>query len=307
MTIMPKKNDTSPPDVKCCDSPDILFKSGKYTCVNCGFVRGTRLVNRSNRCYSKTEEDQRKHTEIVSIEYGPRTVFGNKKDAYGKNISSKHKFLYYRLKKQHGTYFNSTERNHSKAYQILKNVKTEFNIPYFISTTAFHIYKISRMKKMIKGRSIKAFVAASIYVSVRIYDRAIFINEFAEYFNLTTKNMHRAISLIVRDILPDLSIDYEPISVPDAIYRIIAKLKLRPKTNKICYNLYVRLRKEGFRNIGKDPRGIAGGIIYIADRLYNIGNGSRITQSRISKEAMICEATVRNRLKEMKKYLMDRT
>ena len=70
-----------------------------------------------------------------------------------------------------------------------------------------------------------------------------------------------------------------------------------------CRNVAVRLietaLQQGFKLAGKDPKGVAAASIYISSKLCN----EKRTQKEICNLTQITEVTLRNRVKDLMKYV----
>jgi transcription initiation factor TFIIB len=71
------------------------------------------------------------------------------------------------------------------------------------------------------------------------------------------------------------------------------------EAQKKAMNMLSYATRNGLQRIGKDPRGFAASVIYIAAKK----TGERKTQAEVSKVANITEVTLRSRIKDIKKNL----
>jgi transcription initiation factor TFIIB len=173
------------------------------------------------------------------------------------------------------------------------------NIPSFIEESAWSIYSQVARQKLTMGRSIEAFVTASLYAAIRIHNFPRLLEEIAEVALLPLRSVHRSLGLIVRIILPEMGMKYRPISPNPLIYRFGAELGLSITTQKHAFQMLKVASKQGLKRIGKDPKGIAAAVLYLAAKQ----KGERKTQTQIATVARITEVTLRTRAKQIRTKL----
>ncbi|MCW3978177.1 MAG: transcription initiation factor IIB, partial [Candidatus Bathyarchaeota archaeon] len=81
---------------------------------------------------------------------------------------------------------------------------------------------------------------------------------------------------------------------------IASRLEVRPETERYAVELLRRAKKRRGLS-GKDPRGVAAAALYMACT----ENGDKKKQKDVAAAANTTEVTLRNRMKGLKKVLMD--
>ncbi len=286
----------------CCTSPHlVLSDDGFRVCQNCGVVYGQEFVSSERRAYTADEVKNRRRTEPRWRTYGPRTVIGiSKTDCKGQQLDSKRAQLFSRLSKIQGSLINSIERNFWESKPKLMSLCQKLQIPDFIQESAWKIYSQVARQKLTMGRSIESFVTASLYAAIRIHNFPRLLEEIVEVALIPIRSVHRSLGLIVRIILPQMGFKYKPISPNPLIYRFGAELGLTITTQKDAYNILVAASKRGLKRMGKDPKGIAAAVLYLAAK----HNGERKTQTQIASIARITEVTLRTRAKQIRGHLV---
>lgn len=285
----------------CCESPNIIESDdGSKVCTNCGVVRGISFVVQERRAYTSDEVKNRRTTEPRWRNYGPRTVIGlYNADGKGHQLESKRQQLFNRLSKIQGSLINSIERNYWESRPKLSTLCNKLHIPDYISETAWKIYSEVAKKKLTMGRSIEGFVCASLYAAIRIHDFPRLLEEVVEVSMIPMRSIHRSLGIIVRMVLPALHMRYKPISPEPLIYRFGNELNLNIATQKFGADLLRHASRSGMKEIGKDPKGLAAAVLYIASKK----SGERRTQTEIAHIARITEVTLRTRGKQIKSFL----
>lgn len=288
------------PQSDCCDNSFIEARDGNKVCLNCGVIFERTYVGNERRAYTIEEIQNRRRTEPRWRDFGPRTMLPNTKtDSKGKSIGAKEQALFSRLSKIQNSLISSIERNFWEAKPKLKMLTSKLNIPEYIAETAWKIYSIVAKKKLTMGRSINGFISGSLYAAIRVHDFPRLLDEICEASLTPRRTVHRSLAMIIREVLPELNLRYQPITAESLVFRFGNELDLPITIQKNAINMLRNASKNGLKRTGKDPKGLAAACIYIAAK-----NGSiRKTQSRVADIAKITEVTLRSRAKQIKSKL----
>ncbi len=291
---LPKSN----PD--CCEEPSIQLRDGNRVCLNCGMIFQKEFVGNERRAYTVEEIQNRKRTEPRWRDFGPRTMLPNTKtDSKGKSIGAKEQALFSRLSKIQNSLISSIERNFWEAKPKLKMLCSKLNIPEYISDSAWKIYSLVAKKKLTMGRSINGFIAGALYAAIRVHDFPRLLDEVCEASLTPRRTVHRSLAMIIREVLPELNLKYQPITAESLVFRFGNELSLPMNIQKTAIEMLKNASKNGLKRTGKDPKGLAAACIYIAAK-----DGSlRKTQSAVADVAKITEVTLRSRAKQIKSKL----
>ncbi len=288
-------------DPECCNKPSVQIRDGNRVCLNCGMISQKEFVVNERRAYTIQEIQNRKRTEPRWRDFGPRTMLPNTKtDSKGKSIGAKEQALFSRLSKIQNSLISSIERNFWEAKPKLKMLCSKLNIPDYISDSAWKIYSLVAKKKLTMGRSINGFIAGALYAAIRVHDFPRLLDEVCESSLTPRRTVHRSLAMIIREILPELNLKYQPIKAETLIYRFSNNLELPMEIQKCAINMLKTASKNGLKRTGKDPKGLAAACIYIAARDGNM----RKTQSTVAYIAKITEVTLRSRAKQIKSKLI---
>lgn len=286
--------------ISCCNVPNVIPKDGNLVCINCGIVSGKEFVGFEQRAFTADEVSKRKRTEKKWRKIGSRTLIGNeRKDSNGNLLSSKDNTLFNRLNKINKSLIDSLERNLWEAKPKLNLLASKLNIPVFIKETAWRIYGECAKKKLTMGRSIMGFVTASLYAAIRIHGLPRILDEVCDSELVNRKTVIHALSLIFKEVLPILNLNYKPITSQQLVYRFGNDLNLPMTIQKCAADMLKIASKNGLIKAGKDPRGLAASALYIAGK-NSENNSDRRTQAEIATVAKITEVTLRSRAKEIR-------
>ncbi|MFX1572710.1 MAG: transcription initiation factor IIB family protein [Promethearchaeota archaeon] len=281
----------------CCEDPCFKYEDGNKVCINCGTILGQIYVEDERRAYSKEEVNSRRQTEPSWRDFGPRTILpSNKVDSKGNVINAKKGLMFSRLSKIQRSLVNSLERNLWEAKPKLKLYASKLNIPEYIVETAWRIYIEVAKKKLTMGRSIEGFIAASIYAAIRIHEFPKLLDDVYDASLVPSRTIFRSLGMIVKDILPVLSLDYHPISAEQLVFLFGNRLDL-PEDIKIkALKVLNNTSKKGLSFIGKDPKGLAAAVLYLVAHSTEF----KKTQVEVAQAAKITEVTLRSRVKDIK-------
>jgi len=286
---------------QCCSDPQIIEEDGQRVCMNCGLVHSsTEFVSVEKRAYTADEVKNRRRTEPRWRSYGPRTIIGlNSPDSKGQHLEGKRKVLFNRLSKIQGSLVNSLERNFWEAKPKMNALALKLTIPEYIMETAWKIYSEVAKQKLTMGRTIDSFVTASIYAAIRIHEFPRLLEEIVDIALLPLRSVHRSLGLVVRLVLPRVNLRYKPVSPEPLVYRFGNDLNLSILVQQRASEMLKKAMRKGLEKIGKDPKGLAAAVLYIAAKLTD----ERLTQTAIADCARVTEVTLRTRAKQIKSFL----
>jgi len=178
----------------------------------------------------------------------------------------------------------------------LQRLSEKLNIPSSVQKTAALFYRRALNVDLILGRSIASLVAAALYAACRFTMTPRSLKEVADASLRDRKEIARGYRLVVRRLNIKMPI-HDPL---DYLNRIAKKAHIPPDVESLA----VKILKEAKRQrlvTGKDPRGVAAAVLYIAGKR----RGKQITQTRIAEAADISEVTLRNRKDDLHERLAE--
>jgi transcription initiation factor TFIIB len=218
------------------------------------------------------------------------------RDAFGRKIPLKTKLQMLRLRKWQirSRVHSSVDRNLAQAMAELDRLTDKLHIPPSIKEKAAVIYRKALDKGLVRGRSISAIAAASLYAACRSSQTPRTLRELAVHSPIEKKDIARCYRLLLRELNLRMPIPAASLRVP----KIAAKVNVGEKTQQAA----VEILREAERlktTAGKDPMGLAAAALYIAC----VMNDEKRTQKMIADAAGVTEVTIRNRYKGLKEAL----
>ena len=293
-----------PENMECVECRGKIILPGNesyFVCESCGLEYGMNYEANEETGQARVfNADQAKNRAINRpdyVGYGPRTTVGNYFDDF--NASSKMQNVIKRIRKAQKYGATNMERNYGQASFTLNNLAYKLGIAEYVKKTAWKIYQRVYLNSLLKGRSINSFVTSSLYAAIRIHEVPKILDELLNETIEKEKTINDNIRVIVRKVLPELGLKYKPVSPIFFIPKFSQELGLGIKFyTKACDN-YKEAKKKGLNDSGKDPKGVAAAAIYVTSKRMKL----EITQIEIAKVCGITEVTLRNGMKQIKKYL----
>jgi transcription initiation factor TFIIB len=287
-----------------CESKNLVMdmEMGELVCGNCGLVIEENILNQGAewRAFTHRERKSRERvgvpTQYSHFDKGLSTTIRVDRDAFGRPLSPEVKREMWRLRRWQirSKFHASQDRNLMMAMGELRLLSEKLHIPSSVQEMAAVIYRKALDRDLVKGRSIAAIVAGSLYAACRFTKTPRTLKEITEASLRGQKEISRAYRLLIQNLQMEMPID-DPM---DYATKIAEKAGVSSDVEGLAIKI-IRDAKNKNATMGKDPSGLAAAALYIASRLKE----EKITQKRLAKAAGSTEVTVRNRTKGLMKRL----
>ncbi len=295
---------TFDPNSKCirCGKSSLLTDgvTGEQFCSKCGFVISEK-VNESGperRSFSTQGGVDTARTgaptSLTIHDRGLSTVINPaNKDATGRPLSSSMKSTITRLRTWDSRSQSnvSEDRNLKQALTELNRLKDKLAVSSNILEKAAYLYRKALEKKLVRGRSISAMIAASLYAACRDAETPRTLNDVADAANVKRKDISKCYRLLHQE----LELKMPVVDSTQLIARISSKLEIPEKIKRYAVKV-LQDAQERKESAGKDPMGLAATALYLAC----VKNEVSITQRDLAEAAGVTEVTIRNRYKGLK-------
>ena len=274
--------------------------TGEQFCSKCGYVVSEKS-NESGPEWRSFQKDGGADptrtgapSSLTMHDMGLSTVINPlNKDASGKPLSTSMKSTIERLRTwdSRSQVHEPVDRNLRQALSELNKLKDKVSISANVLEKAAYIYRKALEKKLIRGRSISAMIAASLYAACRDTETPRTLKDVADAANVKRKDIARCYRLLHHE----LELKMPVVDSIQCIARISSKLEITEKTKRYAIKVLQEAqdRKE---SAGKDPMGLAASALYLSC----VKNGVSVTQRDIAEAAGVTEVTIRNRYKGLK-------
>ena len=275
--------------------------TGERFCGKCGYVI-PEVVQDSRpewRSFSKDGQGQDltrtgSPTSLAMHDRGLSTNIGPvNKDSSGKPLSSTMKSTIERLRTwdSRSKVSSSSDRNLRQALGELSTLKDKLTLTDVVVEKASYIYRKAIEKNLVRGRSISAMLAASLYAACRDTETPRTLNDLSESANIKRKDVARCYRLLYRE----LDLKMPVVDSVSCVSRIASSLDIPEKTRRHAFEI-IRETREQHQTAGKDPMGLAAAALYMACVKHLVS----CTQKDIALASNVTEVTIRNRYKGLR-------
>ena len=303
---MLKQNQVSLDSQKCkrCSKGPLVTDSsnGEVICASCGLVISERMESGGpeHRNFLDGNTDNSRTGDGTSLrrhDRGFSTIINpTNKDSTGKQLSSSMKSTINRLRLWDGRtqVQKTTDKNFRQAFSELSRLQNKLGLPDTIIEKTAYIYRKAIEKNFVRGRSISALLAASLYAACRNAETPRTIIDVCNASNIRRKEVTKCYRLLIQE----LNLKMPIMSATQCVSRIGNNLEISEKTKRYAIKIINEYQQSG-DIAGKSPTGIAATAIYLACIKMN----ERFSQKDVADVANITEVTIRNRSGSIKRAL----
>ena len=233
-------------------------------------------------------------TSLAMHDRGLSTIISPmNKDSSGKPLTSTMKSTIERLRTwdSRSKVNASTERNLMQALNELSRLKDKLSLSDSVIEKASYLYRKALEKGLVKGRSISALIAASLYAACRDTETPRTLKDVADAGNVKKKDISRCYRILHKE----LELKMPVVDSIQCIARIASKIGITEKTKRYAANV-LKIAQEHEESAGKDPMGLAAAALYMSC----VKNCEDMTQRDIAEAANVTEVTIRNRYKGLR-------
>ena len=276
-----------------------VAETSETCCSNCGYVINDESIDTRQEWKSFTDSSTGDRaragspTSLAVHDQGLSTNISNTyKDATGKSLTSDMQHIMKRLRVWDArSKSNTIDKNLMAAFGELARMADKLVLSNTTIEKAAYIYRKAVEAKLVRGRSINALVAASVYAACRLLSTPRNLKDIEEAANIKRKDIARCYRLLLQNL--DITVDVvDPIQ---CIARIGSNIGLSEKAKREAVKILNEARKNDIVS-GKDPMGLAAAALYLAC----VQCGINKTQRNIAMAAGVTEVTIRNRYKGLK-------
>ncbi|NLF87258.1 transcription initiation factor IIB [Candidatus Bathyarchaeota archaeon] len=288
-----------------CSSKNLVHDTdtGETICGDCGLVLYDQMIDKGPEWRAFTQQEKASRSRVgMPTSYSihdkglSTTISQVDRDALGRKLPLSTRLQMWRLRKWQirSRVHSSVDRNLAQAMAELDRLAGKVSISPSTKEQAALVYRKALDKGLVRGRSISAIAAASLYAACRKNASPRTLREIAEASLVDKKDVARCYRLLLQELNFHM-----PVSDPlTYVSKIAEKNRISGRTQGVAIAILREARKKRVAS-GKDPMGMASAALYIAC----LQNNEKITQKDIAEAAGVTEVTVRNRYKALKRQL----
>ncbi|MGA6989856.1 MAG: transcription initiation factor IIB [Nitrososphaeraceae archaeon] len=278
-----------------CKSMSVIFDEpkGETVCTDCGIVISEKHMTLEKGIESKDTTGM--PSSLVYPDKGLNTVITNQNtDANGTSlsqdqISSVNKIRYYNKLSDSKNHI----RNLKNAFAVMAVIKDKLNLTDAVIERAAYYYRKTLNSQLIKGRSIKEMVVASVYAACKEMDIPRRLEDISESVFADKIFAGRCFRIMTRE----LSINSPSVDAARYMSKVAENADVSQKTYRRAVNMLDVVKKDPI-SYGKDPKALATAALYGA---CMIEEKDKVNQARIAQAGGISVVTLRKRVLDISK------
>ena len=286
-----------------CDSHNLIFdaETSETICSSCGTVvhDNTESLGPEWRVYSNEDIESKGRTgmptSLAFHDMGLSTFISySNVDANGAALTADQMNKVQRMRRWNKISSNnrSYHRNLKNAFAILSTVKDKLSLNEALIEKSAYNYRKALDKRIIKGRSIRALIVASVYAACRELNIPRTLDEIAETANADIIFSGKCYRLLVRNLKLRLPV----IDSNAYLAKIANRARISEKTYRRALEMLTTVKENPISH-GKDPNALAVAVLYAA----TLKEGEKVSQAQIAVAGDTSIVTLRKRFQDVKK------
>jgi transcription initiation factor TFIIB len=278
-----------------CKSTSLIFDEpkGETVCTDCGIVILEKQITLEKAVI--TQEGSGMPSSLAYPDKGLSTIIMHSNtDANGTSlnrdqISSINKIRYYDKMSDSKNHI----RNLKNAFAVMAATKDKLTLTDPVIERAAYYYRKTLGSRLIKGRSIKEMVVASVYAACKEMDIPRRLEDISEAANADKIFAGRCFRVMSRE----LSLTSSNIDAARYMSKVAENANVSQKTYRIALDMLDILKKNPI-SYGKDPKALATAALYGA---CLVGGEDNVRQTKLAKAGGISVVTLRKRVADISK------
>ncbi|WP_324665385.1 transcription initiation factor IIB [Haloarcula sediminis] len=265
---------------------------GETSCGACGLIVDSYYLDHAAEPRTFADDDTSKERTGAPLtetrhDRGLSTEIGWNKDANGNSLSETKRRQLNRLRREHtrGRWRSKAERNLAHGLGSIKRLTGALDLPYTIREQACALFKDAQKADLLKGRSIEAIAAGSVYGVCRINGITRTVEEVTENARVNESSILNS----YRTLNEALSLPAPPRSPQEFVRKLASDFELPPAVIYRAEELAARAHESGVSG-GKHPAGFAATCL----RVVAADFGYTVVQRELAEAAGVSAVTVRN-------------
>lgn len=264
-------------------------ETGEIICTKCGFVILEKVSEPIRGWHGYTIEPRiravpRQTTTLARTGMGLSTLIGRPDRDAGTGYEAVMQSNFDRLRRIDFRIKAQTERSLIHAFRELNRLKSILGLSQMMVEKSAYIYRKAQERGLVRGRTVKAVLAASIYVVFREMGVSRVLDDVSRETGVKRKDLAKVYRIIVKEL--DLKVPM--INPIKCVAKIANKLNISEKTKREAISLMNNVISRGL-TAGKDPIGLAAAAIYIACAKRK----EKVTQDDLAAAAGVSVMTLR--------------
>ena len=282
-------SDRTPTCAEC--GGQVRTNSIETACEDCGLIIDEQLIDHVPDWRGSTDRsDSQKRVgpprTVARHDNGLSTEIGRWRDGNGTQLAGSKRSRLYRMRREHsrGRFGSKAERNLAHGLGEIRRITSALGLSELIRNQACQLFRSAQNEDILRGRSIEAIAAGSVYGTCRCNGLGRTINEIAA---LARVNQHRVMNAY-KVLNKELGLPTQPIRPSGFVPRLASELGVSHPVRHRAQRLAEHSETVD-KTVGVRPSGFAAACLYKASQEY----GHPLTQREVADVAKVTPTTVR--------------
>jgi transcription initiation factor TFIIB len=270
-------------------------------CEDCGLVIDEQRIDHGPE-WRGFDEDERERTgaplTAARHDRGLSTEIGRGTDAKGNEISGQKRRRLARMRREQtrGRFQSKAERNLAHGLGEVRRLASALELSDSVRDQACQLFRSAQNEDLLRGRSIEAIAAASVYGACRCNGRAVILGELVDSARVELSRVRNA----YKTLNTELGLSIPPRRPQSFIPRFASELDVAGTVRQRAFELAENAEGTTISN-GCQPTGVAAACLYKAAR----EQGQFLTQTDLAEVAETTPVTIRTRWNELEEKIDD--
>ena len=268
----------------------VRTNSVETICEDCGLVIDEQRIDHGPE-WRAHDQDQRKRTgaplTAARHDRGLSTEIGRGKDANGNELSGRKRQQLARMRREQtrGQFQSKAERNLAHGLGEVRRIASVLDLSNSARNQACQLFRSAQNESLLRGRSIEAMAAASVYGVCRCNGLSRLLDDVADSARVEQSRVRNA----YKTLNTDLGLPTQPVRPSEFVPQLASELDVSDSIRQRARSLAEESESTGAAT-GTRPSGFAAACLYKAGR----EEGRWLTQSEVAEAANVTTPTIRS-------------
>ncbi|CDK39176.1 transcription initiation factor IIB family protein [Halorubrum sp. AJ67] len=269
-----------------CDG-QVITNTVETICEECGLVIDEQRIDHGPEWREFDDGRERTGAPLTAARHdrGLSTEIGRGSDANGNELSGQKRRRLTRMRREQtrGRFQSKAERNLAHGLSEVRRISSALELSETLRDQACRLFRSAQNEDLLRGRSIEAIAAASVYGACRCNGRPRTLDEITEAARLEQSRITNAYTTLNTE----LGLPAQPVTPSTFVPRLASDLEVSDQVRQRARQLAEASESTG-ATTGVQPSGFAAACLYKA----GLEQGRWLTQSDVAEVADVSVVTV---------------
>ena len=269
----------------------VRTNSMETACEDCGLIIDEPQIDHGPewRSYNEKTDSQSRvgpPRTVARHDNGLSTEIGRWRDGNGNQLAGSKRGRLSRMRREHsrGRFGSKAERNLAHGLGEVRRITSALGLSESIRNQACQLFRSAQNENLLRGRSIEAIAAGSVYATCRCNGLGRTIEEIAALARVNQQRVMNAYKVLNQE----LGLPTQPIRPSGFVPRLASELGVSDQLRHRAQRLAEHSERVD-KTVGVRPSGFAAACLYCASQEY----GQPLTQRSAADAANVTPTTVR--------------